>query len=157
MSAVPRGRAISVDDVHGHARGACCTRVMCHVFGRVVGENACARIDPARQSSRCAARIAIQSQSRRGAMTSVNACARTRCTASMTANADANADANANADADADASARNRSLRHRAGEYRRAVESHAPIHRHRSMMVSIPKRTIDSNAAPAIPARPSTR
>ncbi|NTZ09768.1 hypothetical protein FCJ60_29505 [Burkholderia metallica] len=29
MPAVPRGRAISVDDVHGHARGACCTRVVC--------------------------------------------------------------------------------------------------------------------------------
>ncbi|KVL30647.1 hypothetical protein WS96_18165 [Burkholderia sp. MSMB1835] len=36
------------------------------VFGRIVGDNACARIDPARRPCRCAARIAIQSHSRRG-------------------------------------------------------------------------------------------
>ncbi|AMU12378.1 hypothetical protein A3203_04240 [Burkholderia cenocepacia] len=75
--------------------------------GRIVGETACARIDPTRQSRRCAARIAIQSQSRRDAMTSVNACASMRCAAGMTVNAEARA--------------RNRSLRHRANEYRRVA------------------------------------
>ncbi|CAG2317776.1 hypothetical protein BCCR75502_03944 [Burkholderia sola] len=80
-------------------------------FGCVVGENACARIDPARQPCRCAVRLAIESQSRRDAMTSVNACASTRCTACMIANPDTNT--------------RNRSLLHCANESRPALRSRA--------------------------------
>ena len=87
-------------------------------FGCVVGENACARIDPARQPRRCAVRLAIESQSRRDAMTSVNACASTRCTACMIANPDTNT--------------QNRSLLHCANESRPAVRSRARMRRHRS-------------------------